>query len=383
MHKDHEEQRRAWELLESVAVTDFSDSWFERAVELAKGIENPDLLIALAARHKMTPALAQFYRSAALTSTLPVGMRDLLASSLAWNQYKVGKLRDESIKIAGRFAELGIPVVFNKGVALQYSLYGGRGVRSFGDIDLMLHPDDTSAAREALQTLGYKPDQKYDADLGHLVKLPRRTALMYGLYPDHLPHFHRIDPESGVPVFIVDVALSLTWHGSAWQLAMDEVMGSARETRVGPQAPHVLPTLGDGYAFLFVVLHLFRDSWFERAIAEGGLRLSQFADVWRYWQHWGREHAEQVRTLIGNHGLEPAVAWVTHYVDALYGSTITADLGLHSFCEPDWLRSAGGTDGGYSSWDGDMRGRLVRRTPVALAPADEPPYGALARSRVS
>ncbi|MEV6690300.1 nucleotidyltransferase family protein [Micromonospora sp. NPDC051196] len=383
MYKDDEEQRRVWQLLESVAVTNFSDSWFERAVGLAKGIKHLDLLASLAARHKMMPALARFYRSARLASDLPAGMRDTLAASLARNQYEVGKLRDESIDIAGRFAELGISVAFNKGVVLQYNLYDGCGIRSFNDIDIMVHPDGASAARKALQSLGYVPEQQYDPDLGQLVQLPRRTALMYRLYPDHLPHFHRIDPESGIPVFIVDVALSLTWHGSAWQFPMDEVMGSAREARVGPQDRHVLPTLGDGYAFLFVMLHLFRNCWFERAIAEGELRLSQFADVWRYWQRWGRKHAEQVRTLVGENGLEPAVAWVAYYVDALYGSTMTADLGLRSFCAPEWLRSVAGTDGGYRSWDGDMHGRLFGRASVALKPAGEPPYGALARGRFS
>ncbi|MEU6072788.1 nucleotidyltransferase family protein [Micromonospora sp. NPDC047074] len=383
MHEAHEDQRKAWQLLESVAVTDYSDSWFQRAVGLAKGLENPDLLIALAARHKMTPALAQFYRSAALMSALPIGLRDLLANSLAWNQYKVARLRDESIDIASRFAERGIRVVFNKGIALQHSLYDSRGVRSFSDIDIMVHPDDVPAVREAMQSLGYAAEQQYDTDLGRLVPLPRQAVIIYRLSPDHLPHFHRIDPQSGIPVLAVDVALSLTWHGSAWQLPMDEVLASARETQVGPDARHLLPTLGNDYAFLFVVLHLFRECWFERTIVEGGLRITQFADVWRYWQRWGSEHADQVRTLVRNHGLEPAVAWVTHYVDALYGSTMTAELDLHAFCASDWLRSAGGTSGGYLAWDGDMRGRLFSMAPVALAPADEPPHGAQARGRVS
>ncbi|GIG88022.1 nucleotidyltransferase family protein [Plantactinospora endophytica] len=383
MQEVNEEQRRVWQLLESVAVTDFSDSWFEQAVDLAKGLTDPDLLIALAARHKMTPAVAEFYRSAGLTRTLPIGMRDLLAGSLAWNRYKVEKLRDESVEIAGRFAEHGVPVVFNKGIALQHTLYDGRGVRSFGDLDLMLHPDDIPAARAALQSLGYVPEQTYDPDLGRLVPLPRQTVLMYRLYPDHLPHFHRIDPESGVPVYKVDVALSLTWHGSGWQLPMAEAMGSARETQVGPHARHLLPTLGHEYAFLFVVLHLFRDCWFERAIAEGGLRITQFADVWRYWQRWGRDHAEQVRTLVRDNDLGPAVAWITHYVDALYGSTITADLDVRAFCVPEWLRSAAGTDGGFLGWDGDIRDRLYSPAPAALVPADEPPHGARARGRTS
>ncbi|GGK72903.1 nucleotidyltransferase family protein [Mangrovihabitans endophyticus] len=382
MQQAYEEQQRVWRVLESIAVTDYSDSWFEQAVHLVKGLEAVDLLIVLAARHKMVPALAQFYRSAALTSTLPVGLRDMLSGSLAWNQYKVAELRDESIDIAGRFAERGVRAAFNKGITLQHSLYGGRGVRSFADIDVMVHPDDAAAVREALQSLGYMADHQYDPDSGGLAPLPRQTVLMYRLYPDHLPHLLRIDADSGIPVFVADVAMSLTWHGSAWQLPMDEVMGSVRKTPVGPEARHLLPTLGDDYAFLFVVLHLFREGWFERTIVEGGLRISQFADVWRYWRHWGREHAEQLRTLIRRNGLMPPVAWVTHHVDGLYGSTMTADLDLDAFCAPEWLHSAGGSNGGYLAWDGDMRSRLFGKDPVALAPADEPPHGARARGRV-
>ncbi|WP_433125210.1 nucleotidyltransferase family protein [Micromonospora sp. CA-240977] len=383
MHEAHENQRKVWQLLESVAATDYSDSWFEQAVGLAKDLEDPDLLIALAARHKMVPALAHFYSTAALNSTLPIGMRDLLNGALAWNRFKVEKLRAESLDIAAGFAERGVPVVFNKGIVLQQSLYDGLGVRSFGDVDLMLHPDHVPDARAVLEGLGYLPEQTFDPDLGGLVKLPRETLLMYRLYPDHVPHFHRVDPESGIPVYKVDVALSPTWFGSAWQLPMTEVMGSAGQTRVGPDERHLLPTLGDGYAFLFVVLHLFRDSWFERAIAVGELRVTQFGDVWRFWQRWGRQHPEELRTLIKEYGVGPAVAWITHHVDALFGSTMTAELGLQEFCDPVWLASAGGMDGGFLAWDGDMRTRLFNRAPVALTPIDEPPYGADARGKAS
>jgi hypothetical protein len=46
---------------------------------------------------------------------------------------------------------------------------------------------------------------------------------------------------------------------------------------------------------------------------------------------------------------------------------------------PAWLRSAGGADGGSLTWDGNMRGRLFSRVPVALTPADALPHGAQAR----
>jgi hypothetical protein len=383
MHEAHDEQPKVSQILELIALTDYEDSWFERAEKLARRLEEPDSLITLAARHKMLPMLAQFYRSAALMSTLPDGLRDMLDNALAWNRYRVEKLRNESLDIAGRCEEQGVRLVFNKGIALQHSLYDSRGVRSFADIDLMVHPDDASAVREVLQSLDYLPEQKFDPDLGRLIPLPRRTVLLYQINPDHLPHFNRIDPESGIPFYEVDVAMSLTWQGSGWQVSMDEVMGSARPTRVGLEERHLLPTLGDDYALLFVVLHLFRDCWFEPATAKAGPRISQFADIWRYWQRWGRDNTEQLRTLIGAHELEPAVAWIAHYVDFLFGSTMIDELGLREFCTPDWLHSASAVDGRYLTWDGDIRGRLYSGTPSVMTPGAEPPYGAQARGRAS
>ncbi|MDQ1024739.1 hypothetical protein QF035_002321 [Streptomyces umbrinus] len=379
----HSARAEAWRLLEAISVADPGSEKFDEASRMATCSIDPDILLALAARHRLVPALADFLRRANLMNVMPVGTQHLLQHTLEWNRHKIGVLLSEAQHIAQALSDRGLKVAFNKGIVCQAALYDSRGVRFFSDIDLMVLPGQRADVQHVLLDLGYEDAKTYDLSEERLVDLPREKRLTYRLYPDHLPHFFRIDVGSGIPYLKVDVAFSLTWFGSRWQLPMDEVMADLEHVPVDPDAPRKkLPTLGTAYGFLFLALHLFRECWFQRTIEEGVLRLSQFADIQKFWERSGRNRADEICSLMRKHGLSPAIAWICHHVDMLYGSGITEELGLDSYLDPAWLNSAGAAEGSYLSWQGDMRSRLMAASPLVLTPTGEPPYGSEARALI-
>ncbi|RSM50882.1 hypothetical protein DMA12_01710 [Amycolatopsis balhimycina DSM 5908] len=372
---------KVWELLEHISIADPGNEAFRKAVQLAPRVDDPDELLAQAARHALVPALADFLVQADLLRLVPHHAQRHLLGTLHWNRFKTRRHVAEAERVTTAFRSEGVRVACTKGIVCQASLYDGRGIRHFGDIDLMVLPEHRDKAAEVLYRLGYAGAKKYDHRTGELMEISRSVQVMYQLYPDHLPHFFRIPADDeGMPYFMVDVAYNLTWYGSSWQVPMaqvlDEVAGVDSRSASGRVT---LPALDAPYGFLFVVLHLFREGWFERTIREKDVRLGQCADVWRFWERFGRDRVADIRKVVAEHALEPAVAWVCRHVDDVYHSTITGELGLDGYCDDDWLHSAGATDGGHLVWQGSLRDRLRGRRPLVLRPGAEPLFAAAAR----
>lgn len=375
---------KVWRVLESVSLADGPDSAESKAAAelVGTGIDSHELL-GRAARHALVPAVADLLVAHDLLGVVPGQLRAHLRGALGWNVYRTEQAVAEARRIADAFDDAGVQVAFNKGVVFQQLLYQGRGTRVFSDIDLMIRPADKDATARLLADLGYQAAKQFDHRRGELVDLPRSEILMYGLYPDHLPHAHRLTGLPHLPYFMVDIAFNAAWYGSGWQLPMDGVMAELPHVPVAPAPDPTtvrLPALDARYGFLFIVLHLFREAWFERAILEGDVRLTQFADVLRFWRTQGVERADEIRELVAAHRLGSVLAWVAHHVDRVYGSDLTGEFGgLAEYADPDWFASAGGVDGGYLRWHGDMRRRLAADDAVELSPAAPPPFAAAAR----
>lgn len=372
---------KVWELLEHISIADPDNEPFRKAVELAPQVDDFDELLSQAARHALVPSVADFMVQSDLLRLVPHHAQRHLLGTLHWNRFKTRRHAREAARVTAEFENEGVRVACTKGIVCQASLYDGRGIRHFGDIDLMVLPEDRDKTAEILYRLGYAGAKKFDHRTGELLELSRSLKLMYMVYPDHLPHFFRIPvDDDGMPYYMVDVAYNLTWYSSSWQVPMAQALDKVFGVHSGSGPDRVtLPALDAPYGFLFVVLHMFREGWFERTIREKDIRLSQCADVWRFWQRFGRGRLDDIKKVVAEHSLEPAVAWVCRHVDDVYATTITDELGLDEYCDDRWLHSAGATDGGHLVWQGNLRTRLRdRRTPV-LQPVDEPPFSAAAR----
>jgi hypothetical protein len=318
----------------------------------ATALSRPDFdhgrLIEYALRHKLAAALADYVNRHGLRRSFPRPLRPALQSFLQVAQHRATVLTAEAARVSEALAAEGIAAAWTKGVVAQDRLYDGRGIRQFNDIDLMIRPEDRDRLRATLLDDGYVADQTWDPASGRLIPRSRTFLRIYKLSPDHLPHFHRIGPDPVVPDVSLDVANSLTWHGADWQVPMDEVLALRRNVTVG-EVP--LPALSAVHSFLFVCLHLFREGWLDRFTRVKGVNLAQPAEVLREWRRLDAGERAGVVAAIAAHGLARPVAWACGHTDAVFGTSLTEDIGLRDSADADWLTQAMGA-----------KGEMVRRT---------------------
>lgn len=328
-------------------------------------------LLERALRHRVLPLLVHAIESADLWECFPASFGPQLRLLKAANARRNRVLTGEAQVAAHALEAAGVPVACTKGAVFQYTLYDGAGTRVVSDIDLMIRPADVATTQQVMTDLGYT-NGVYERRTHTIGSLPSKTRMLYRLSPDHLPHFIRLRDDEETPFSLIDFAYSLTWHGSQWQVPMDEVLAERGRLTVpaGGGSPALdLPTLREPYSFLFAVLHLFREAWFERTARVRDVTYGGLTDVYRAWQRSGDDIAAPLRDVIDRHGLHDPVRWVAAHTDTVFGTSIAATLGLAADPDDPWLRSARSLQGQQVQWTGSIHDRLWAGTPPEFAAA--------------
>ena len=368
-----ENENKSWRALECISVGEPGSPSFLEAAELLGDPDDHDELLAQAMRHNLVPAVAEFLVCTELIAPVPPRLKLFFVNALHANKRKNQIATEDAVRVHGELSRNGVRGAFTKGIVGHVSLYGGRGVRVFNDIDLMINKEDSEKAPEMMKVLGYEKNKRYDPQVDGLVEMPRKVTAMYRLSPDHIPHFVRLVRDECIPFLMVDFALSLTWHASPWQVPMEEVLRNLNEVHVEyKSSSHALPVLHPSFDFIFTCLHLFREGWVERTVLKSDIRLSQFADVHHSWRRRAASHRDLVSDHISDHGLQLPMAWVCAHTDALFGTTLVEELQLGAYADPEWLRSALGPDGSYRYWSGNIRERLATRSAPTLTTGKAP-----------
>src|SRR5262245_35363654 len=123
--------------------------------------------------------------------------------------------REELLRVLRRFQEQGVSGMPFKGPTLAESVYGDLSLRVFGDLDILVPPDQVLKAKAALISLGYTP----------LLSLNRAEERLY-LQTDCEYHFGRPTPGGGfsvvelhwsilLPSFTVSLDAGLLWQSAS------------------------------------------------------------------------------------------------------------------------------------------------------------------------
>src|SRR6266487_619466 len=93
-------------------------------------------------------------------------------------------LEHEFEQVLQRFNSASIPLMLIKGPALAYTVYPKAHLRTYQDIDALIHPDDLAGAHELLTQMGYVFYNEYRADAFD----ERRTGYNYSLKCSNFPY---------------------------------------------------------------------------------------------------------------------------------------------------------------------------------------------------
>ncbi|MGH7984581.1 MAG: nucleotidyltransferase domain-containing protein [Candidatus Udaeobacter sp.] len=320
-------------------------------------------LLEQALRHKMLPMLAYHIISANLRFDVPRSVYQHLESDLDWNRCQIEIFRRETARAAQGLADHGIRFVATKGMAFESTLYGGLGTRHMNDIDFMIAPRDREAVLSVMRDLGFRPFFEWAKD-------PRREEISSRLNPDHLPKLARDIDQPGTRTINVDVANSLTWTKSPFDVPVEEALEDSVEQPV-PGMPGVsIPCFRPKYQFLFTVLHLFREAWLQKFVDFGtDVGLMKFGDVIRLIDQNRNELTDgELLRIMKAHRVTHAVAWVLRHLDETFQTRTLELFALGKHGDEELLASQMQSSAYVRAWGQSMRGRLQSKSRDSSGP---------------
>lgn len=350
-----------WAILELLCLglsTPTQQEMFEELIK-SDGLHWGELL-EQALRQRMLPMLAlQTTTSDTLKENIPRFVKEHLETVLDLNRHKIAVFRGEAARIVRALNEQGNRFVGTKGIIIESTLYEGNGSRCMNDLDFMMNPDYREIGIKLISELGYQIGW-FDWQTGSVQQHNRKEMITYQLNPDHLPGFVRLTEDPVIPCVYVDFANSLTWARSSFDVPVETALSEVFYQPL-PGFPDIhMPCFSPEFQFIFTVLHLFREAWFERWLnKEIDVNLIKFADVvhlWRAHQEIFKSN-EFVQTL-EEFGIIDPVLWVLEHLDRTLHTGIVSALGLEGRVTEDWLASAYAPGGKLRKWKGTMRERL-------------------------
>ncbi len=353
-----------WTILELLArgIVDHSERQMFCDLVVGENLNWGELL-EQALRHKMLPMLAYHIISANLRFDVPRSVYQHLESDLDWNRCQIEIFRRETARAAQGLADHGIRFVATKGMAFESTLYGGLGTRHMNDIDFMIAPRDREAVLSVMRDLGFRPFFEWAKD-------PRREEISSRLNPDHLPKLARDIDQPGTRTINVDVANSLTWTKSPFDVPVEEALEDSVEQPV-PGMPGVsIPCFRPKYQFLFTVLHLFREAWLQKFVDFGtDVGLMKFGDVIRLIDQNRNELTDgELLRIMKAHRVTHAVAWVLRHLDETFQTRTLELFALGKHGDEELLASQMQSSAYVRAWGQSMRGRLQSKSRDSSGP---------------
>ena len=319
-------------------------------------------LLEQALRHRMLPLLS-FHAfeliSGKLQGTVLRAIWFHLKEALELNRHKITIFRDETAKVVNALNDQDIRFVCTKGISFESTIYEGNGSRYMNDIDFMIAPKSRSCVIDMMYQLGYQMGQ-FDWQTGKINPYSRKDLITYQLNPDHIPIFVKSTDDPIIRHVDVDFSNSLTWTRSRFDVPVEDALAEIIYQPIHGFTDAQLPCFSPPFQFIFTILHLFREAWFERWVGWGkDVTLMKFGDVVRLWQTYQHSLMEtELPQTLENFGIMDPVLWVLEHLDRTLHTNIVATLGMEGRVTEEWLASAYGPDRKLRKWKGTMRERL-------------------------
>ena len=320
-------------------------------------------LLEQALRHKMLPMLAHHIISAGLRFDVPNSIYLHLESALEWNRWQIEVFRRETVRVAQDLAGHGIHFVVTKGMTFESTLYDSLGTRHMNDIDFMIAPKDREAVLSVMQELGFRPFFDWARDA-------RREEISSRLNRDHLPKLAREIDQPGTRKINIDVANSLTWTKSPFDVPVEEALKGPVELPVPGMPGVTLPCFRPVYQFLFTVLHLFREAWLQKFVDFGtDVGLMKFGDVIRLIDRNRDELTDgELLRIMQTNSVTDAVTWVLRRLDETFQARTLELLALEKYGDEKLLASQMQSSAYVSASGDSMRERLQSKSRGSLRP---------------
>lgn len=107
---------------------------------------------------KVAPLLYYRFRQSSWPVGMPEGVRTFLTKEFYGAAAGSSLMFGELERVLSRLEANGVEAILLKGAALALTVYPDPALRPMGDIDLLIRPSDLRAAVDALEAMGYEPE---------------------------------------------------------------------------------------------------------------------------------------------------------------------------------------------------------------------------------
>ncbi|HPJ06377.1 MAG: nucleotidyltransferase family protein [Bacteroidales bacterium] len=233
---DNDELMNAVRLLLLLGRTDFTADERQQITDEFERYSSWNLFVSLAVRHGVAALVWQNVSDLGLAHRVPEAERTMLEGLRFKSIARVTWITEAAAAVCGLLEREGIRVVALKGLALEHTVYGSRGLRQMSDADLLVAPSDALRARDILVRDGFRSMR---------LKSPLYRHIILDL-GNHLPELHR----GGV-----SVDLHYRLFGPEAEEMVVRAIADSETITAGKSTLRVLPPMT---AFLALVGHIYK-----------------------------------------------------------------------------------------------------------------------------
>jgi hypothetical protein len=208
----------------------------------------------LVIRHGIAALVWQNITDLGLSEAVPEQERSMLENIRFKTIARVSYITSEASEVVTELEKEGIRALLLKGLALEHSVYGSRGLRQMSDADLLVAPEDALRAQDILIKAGF---------ISRPMKSPLYRHIILDL-GNHLPELHRRG---------ISVDLHHRLFGPEGRAIVRRALEKPEAISVAGITYYVLPP---GIALLGLVNHIFKHE------VKGEFQLRLYTDIYLF-----------------------------------------------------------------------------------------------------
>ena len=147
------------DLLLLLASYPYNESDKERMADLLGTVQDWEVFVKLVNDHGIIALSAYNIREARLVSLVPAKAMQILENGLMQSVVRNAWLAERWKEVNEILNNAGIKHILLKGMALEHTIYGARGLRQMTDNDIMISKDESVKAWNLLHQSGFGPPE--------------------------------------------------------------------------------------------------------------------------------------------------------------------------------------------------------------------------------
>jgi hypothetical protein len=242
----------------------------DRLKELLNHVEDWDKTVKLINAHGIIALAAYNIMEAGLEKEIPEDAMAILENGQRQSMVRNLWLTERWKEVNTILSDAGIKHILLKGMALEHTLYGSKGLRQMNDNDILVKREDALRAWNLLRPYGFDSElmksplhKKIMINIGkHLPCLYKdgyAIEIHHKLFNSNIFNYERNDNRCGV-----------RGAGCKVQSEEDNLIDDAVEISIGDRKTYILPK---DKQLMHLVDH------FERHAREGSVQMRQYADI--------------------------------------------------------------------------------------------------------